>query len=284
MQVRLQKFMADCGVAARRRCEELITQGQVRINGLVRDQLPVFIDPGQDEVTVGAERIKPLAPEKPVYYLLHKPKGVLVTNEDPSGRKIVRELIQGVRERLFPVGRLDMDSRGLLIMTNDGELAHQLAHPRYGVEKTYRVLVDGKMSAGAVEGLKRGMWLARRAGGPGAAVRTEGLKVRVIARDRHRTLLEVKLAEGRNRQVRRALARIGFQVRDLFRVAIAERITVKGLEPGAYRPLSTVELQWLRTVTSRDYHERQKLATQRWYERKEMEKERRRLKHVGRAT
>ncbi len=284
MQVRLQKFMADCGVAARRRCEELITQGQVRINGLVRDQLPVFIDPGQDEVTVGAERIQPLAPEKPVYYLLHKPKGVLVTNEDPSGRKIVRELIQGVRERLFPVGRLDMDSRGLLIMTNDGELAHQLAHPRYGVEKTYRVLVDGKMSAGAVEGLKRGMWLARRAGGPGAAVRTEGLKVRVIARDRHRTLLEVKLAEGRNRQVRRALARIGFQVRDLFRVAIAERITVKGLEPGAYRPLSTVELQWLRTVTSRDYHERQKLATQRWYERKEMEKERRRLKHVGRAT
>src|SRR5271170_22093 len=199
MKVRLQKFMADCGIASRRKCEDLITQGQVRVNGEVRTALPVLIDPDKDQVTVGDQVLEPIALEKPVYYLLHKPKGVLVTKHDPSRRRTGHDLIGGVTQRIFPVGRLEMDARGLVLMTNDGELANRLAHPRYGVEKTYVVTVEGNLSPGALERIKKGIWLGPTHKG-GRAEKTHGLKARVVARERGNTILEIKINEGKNRE------------------------------------------------------------------------------------
>src|SRR4051812_36017738 len=131
MKVRLQRFMADCGVASRRESEAMIAAGRVRVNGEVRTETPVMIEPGKDVVTVDEEQIgagtgEGLKEQNKVYFLLNKPKGILVTNYDPSDRKTVGELMQGIKERVFPIGRLDMDGRGALIMTNDGELANRL--------------------------------------------------------------------------------------------------------------------------------------------------------------
>lgn len=274
--------MADCGVASRRKAEELIAEGRVRVNGDVRSEAPVMIDPEKDIVTIDEQVVEggkagaELQAQELVYFLLNKPKGILVTNYDPSDRKTVGELMTGIEQRVFPVGRLDMDSRGALIMTNDGELANRLAHPRHGVEKTYIVEVDGAFSAGDIEKLKRGLWLGPEFAG-GAAQRTERFKVKLIGRERGRTLLEVKLAEGKNREIRRVMARLGHPVRDLNRVAIAGKVTLRGLEPGEYRPLTEEEVKWLYYASSKEYHERERAATQAWYEAKEMEKERRRL-------
>jgi 23S rRNA pseudouridine2605 synthase len=280
MKVRLQKFMADCGIASRRKCEELIVQGQVYVNGEVRAQLPVLIDPVKDQVTVGEKVLEQISPQKSVYYLLYKPKGVLVTKNDPSRRRTVHDLLGSVSQRIFPVGRLEMDARGLLLMTNDGELANRLAHPRYGVEKTYVVTVEGGLSAGALEKIKKGIWLGPTYKG-GQAEKTQGLKIRVLARQRGDTVLEIKIKEGKNREIPRVLARCGFHVRDIFRVAIGDKITVKGLAPGEFRALAPKEIDWLRTVSSHEYHDAQRNATQQWYERKEMEKERKRLNKQG---
>jgi len=177
---------------------------------------------------------------------------------------------------VFPVGRLEMDSRWALIMTNDGELANRLTHPRYGVEKTYIVEVDGRLTPGDVEKVKRGMWLGPEHGA-GAAMRTERFRLKIVGRERGRTILEVKVSEGTNREIRRVMARLGHTVRDLNRVAIAGKVTTKGLEVGAYRKLSEEEVKWLFHASSPEYHNRERMATQAWYEAKEMEKERKRL-------
>ncbi len=285
MKIRLQRFMADCGIASRRECEEMILSGRVLVNGDVRTEMPVMIDPAKDVVTFDGQTIaeRPDVPgegglqeQRKVYFLLNKPKGILVTNFDPSDRKTVGELMRGVPERVFPVGRLDMDSRGALIMTNDGELANRLTHPRFGVEKTYIVEVDGRMGPGDIEKIKAGMWLGPDRGA-GHGIRTDRFRVKILGRERGRTIMEVKISEGKNREVRRVMARIGHPVRDLNRVAIGDKLTIKGLEVGAFRPLSESEVKYLFKISSPEYHEKQKSATQQWYEAKEMEKERKRL-------
>lgn len=285
MKIRLQRFLADCGVASRRECEEMILSGRVLVNGKARTEMPVMIDPEKDIITFDGQTVDDargagdeigLREQSKVYYLLNKPKGILVTNYDPSDRKTVGELMAGVAERVFPVGRLDMDSRGALIMTNDGELANLLTHPRYGVEKTYVVEVDGRIGPSDIEKIKAGMWLGPERG-TGHGIRTERFKVKVIGRERGRTIMEIKISEGKNREVRRVMARIGHPVRDLNRVAIGDKITIRGLEVGAYRPLTEAEVKWLYKVSSQEHHDRQKLETQQWYEAKEMEKERKRL-------
>jgi pseudouridine synthase len=275
-KVRLQRFMADSGVASRRECEAMIAGGRVSVNGKVRSQLPVMIDPKKDKVTVDEEIVEFLKPQKLVYFLLNKPKGVLVTNYDPDDRRTAVELMRGVEERVFPVGRLDMDSRGALIMTNDGELANRLTHPRYGVEKTYIVEVDGKIGPGEIERVKRGMWLGPERG-TREAVRTDRFAVKIVGRERGRTVMEVTIAEGKNREIRRVMARIGHVVRDLNRVAIGTKVTIKGVDPGKYRALTESEVAWLMKVSSAEYHERERNATQRWFEQKEADKERKRL-------
>ena len=280
MKIRLQRFMADCGIASRRECEEYIQGGRVQVNGQVQTQMPVMIDPDKDIITVDDETLaagKPLQEQEKAYYLLNKPKGVLVTNYDPADRKLVGELMLGIAQRVFPVGRLDMDARGALIMTNDGELANRLTHPRHGVEKTYIVEVDGRLSPGEVEKIKRGMWLGPEHSGQPGGMRTERFGVKIIGRERGRTILEMKSSEGKNREIRRVMARLGHPVRDLNRVAIAGKVTIRNLDVGKFRPLAPHEVQWLYKASSKEFHEQQKSATQQWYEQKEMEKERKRL-------
>ena len=285
MKTRLQRFLADCGVASRRECEEMILGGRVRVNGEIKTRMPVMVEPGKDTVTVDDEEIsldtgqKGLEEQRKVYFLLNKPKGILVTTSDPADRKTVGELMTGVKERVFPVGRLDMDSRGALIMTNDGELANRLTHPRYGIEKTYIVEVDGRVGHEDLEKIKRGMWLGPERPGAAAqgAIKTERFKVKLVGRERGRTIIEIKISEGKNREIRRVMARIGHVVRDLNRVSIATKVTIKNLEVGKFRPLTEQEVKWLYKASSPEFHSSQKNATQAWYEAKEMEKERKRL-------
>jgi 23S rRNA pseudouridine2605 synthase len=263
----------------------MILGGRVRVNGEVRTKMPVMIEPEKDIVTVDDEEIGGVVAQEnetrkeqsKVYFLLNKPKGILVTNSDPANRKTVGELMVGIKERVFPVGRLDMDSRGALIMTNDGELANRLTHPRYGIEKTYIAEVEGKLGHDDIEKLKRGMWLGpERPGGMGA-MKTDRFRVKLIGRERGRTILELKITETKNREIRRVMARLGHNVKDLNRVAIAGKVTIKGVDVGEHRPLSESEVKWLFHASSPDFHNEQKAATQSWYEQKEMEKERKRL-------
>jgi pseudouridine synthase len=285
MKVRLQRFMADCGVASRRECEAMIAAGRVRVNGQIRRDMPVMIEPGTDTVTVDEEKIgidtgvdPGLKEQAKVYFLLNKPKGILVTTYDPANRKTVGELMTGVPERVFPVGRLDMDARGCLIMTNDGELANRLTHPRYGVEKTYIVEVDGRVGHNEIEKVKRGVWLGPDRGATLApAVKSERFGIRLVGRERGRTILEVTVAEGKNREIRRVMARIGHVVRDMNRVAIAGKITLQNLKVGAFRPLTEKEVKWLYHASTSEFHGEKQAATQAWFEAKEMEKERKRL-------
>lgn len=156
-KVRLQKFLAEAGVAARRAAEDLVLEGRVTINGRVVDGLPAFVDPYEDDVRVDGDRVRP-APK--VYYLLNKPKGTVVSTFDPAGRKRVGDLLQDVTVRVFPVGRLEVDADGVLLMTNDGDLAEKLTHPRYGVEKVFRVEVKGQVDPAALVKVRKGMWLS----------------------------------------------------------------------------------------------------------------------------
>lgn len=231
---RLQKILAAAGVASRRECEQIILDGRVRVNGKPVLSLPVLVDPHRDRIVVDG---KPLRPERKVYLLLHKPKGVHCTNYDPDGRPLAVDLLVGVKERLFPVGRLDADSTGLLLMTNDGDLAERLAHPRYGVPKTYRVHVNGPVTPDEIARLRKGIWLAEG--------KTRVADARVIHRGREKSVLEITLQEGRNREVRRILAKLGHNARKLMRIRIGP-LSLRGLPPGAFRPLTPEELRNLR--------------------------------------
>ncbi|MBN1435632.1 MAG: rRNA pseudouridine synthase [Sedimentisphaerales bacterium] len=227
---RLQKVMAEAGIASRRHCEELILDGQVKVNGRVVRKLPVLVDPAVDTIVVAGRK---LAQEQKVYYLLHKPKNVVCTNNDPEGRKRAIDLLVGVRQRVYPVGRLDADSMGLLIMTNDGDLANRLTHPRYGVIKKYVAEVSGSVSGETIETLKRGVYLDE-----GKATIEH---IKVLRRGPNQSLLEIELREGRNRQIRRMLARLGHPVRKLTRIKIG-KLNLRGLGPGKFRQLTKQEV------------------------------------------
>ncbi len=245
--VRLQKAMAEAGVGSRRRCEELIEQGRVRVNGARIADLPVWVDPEQDEIEV-AGRILPRA-TRHIYVMLNKPRNVVSTLSDPAGRKTLTDLVNHpAAERLYPVGRLDYDTTGLILMTNDGELANQLTHPRYGVHKSYRAVIKGLLADEDIASLERGIFLAeRREGRTVGARRAAHVGLKVVRRDRDRTILELTLAEGRNRQVRRMLANVGHPVRKLQRVGMGP-IKLKGLQLGQWRELSSGELAALRNA------------------------------------
>ena len=229
--------MARAGIASRRRCEEMIAAGMVKVNGRVVTRLGTKVDPEKDVIEVNGKVLPP--PEKKVYILIYKPRGYVSTVRDPQGRPKVLDLLRGVRQRVYPVGRLDYDSEGLLLLTNDGELAHRLTHPRFGVEKVYRVRVQGHPSEEDLERLRRGVRLAE---GPTAPAR-----VRVLRRDPDGTWLEVALREGRNRQVRRMLAALGYGVRALVRVREGP-LALGGLQPGQWRHLSDQEVRRLKDI------------------------------------
>jgi len=226
---RLQKIMASAGVASRRQCEELILTGVVRVNKKVVDELPAFADAQADVITVDGRRLRPT---ERVYFALHKPKGVICTNRDPQGRKRAIDLIQ-CPERVFCIGRLDADTTGLIILTNDSELTNQLTHPRYKVPKTYIATVKGHVDGHAVERLKKGIHLAEGKTGKAA--------VKVLRAGHQESSLEITISQGLNRQVRRMLARVGIPVKSLKRISIG-KLKLRGLGVGRYRSLTKAEV------------------------------------------
>lgn len=265
--IRLQKAMADAGIGARRDCETMILDGRVQVNGKTVTRLPCFIDPAHDVVTLDGlpvelpqtvdEPGKPAAERSHTYVLINKPKGVITTTRDPQGRRNVLDLLPPALrrdERLYPVGRLDGDSTGLLLLTNDGDLAFQLTHPKFGVAKEYRVMCAGLASDEQLQALRRGMYLITpSADGTKNSKRASMESVRIVKRfvDRQRgdrTLLSITLREGQNREIRRMLARVGLKVRELERVAIGPLRTA-GLKPGQHKLLGKQDVARLRSAT-----------------------------------
>jgi 23S rRNA pseudouridine2605 synthase len=231
---RLQKVMAAAGIGSRRRCEELILAGRVEVDRHVVRKLGSRVDTEKHEVRVDGEPLKSM---RRAYYIVNKPVGIVSTNFDPSGRPRVIDLLPPTKERLFTVGRLDLSSEGLMLVTNDGELANRLTHPRYGVEKTYHALVAGKPEAEVLESLRRGVQLAE------GVARVVSAKIKKEIKQS--TLLEIVLAEGRNREIRRILAKVGHKVLRLKRVGIGP-LRLKDLEPGQWRHLARDEIDALR--------------------------------------
>lgn len=238
-KTRLQRILAAAGVASRRKCEELIELGSVRVNGQVVDSLPAFADDENDVITVDGKRIYA---EKKVYFLLNKPKGVICTNSDPHGRKTAVDLIP-IKERLFCVGRLDADTTGAIILTNDSKLANRLTHPRYELPKTYEVVVKGRADGEIIEKLKSGVWLSEG--------KTEKSAIRLLKRGPDESVVEMTIRQGRNRQVRRMFARVGLKVKKLKRTKIGV-ITLHGVGVGNFKPLTGKQLSYLRRATRVD--------------------------------
>lgn len=235
-RIRLQKILAASGIDSRRKCEELILGGSVMVNGEVINTLPAFADPAKDDIRVDGRRIRA---EKKVYFLLNKPKNVICTSRDPQGRPKAVDL-SPCRERVFCVGRLDAETTGLILLTNDAELSNRLTHPRYELPKTYEVCVRGRMEGEDIDKLKKGVWLAEG--------KTEQAAVKVLRRTHEETILEVSIRQGLNRQLRRSFARLGFKVKGLKRTCIGA-IELKGLAVGQCKKLTGAQLAYLRRAT-----------------------------------
>ena len=237
--VRLQKILASAGLGSRRQCEELILTGRVEVDRQVVTELGAKADPARQEVRVDGVS---LPRTRLVYFMVNKPSGVLSTNNDPSGRPRVIDLVP-YTGRLFTVGRLDMSSEGLILVTNDGDLADRLTHPRYGVRKTYQVEVAGSLDRKHLEQLSKGVHLSE-----GLA---RAVSAKVLRQYKQSTLVEIVLAEGRNREIRRILARVGHKVERLKRVAIGP-LRLADLPLGQVRPLDREELKQLKRAARGD--------------------------------
>lgn len=233
--VRLNKYLAERGVASRRRCDEMIAGGLVTVDGQIVTTLGTRIDPSRAKVEVDGVILRPGAERR--YYLLNKPRGVVCTNEVREARPRAIDLIDDPdRGRIYTVGRLDEESEGLILLTSDGEFAQRVAHPRYGVTKTYLVKLRGRVIGEEIERLRKGVHLAEG--------RTGGAQLRVIKRSNQWTQMEVTLSEGRNREIRRIFAAVGHKVQTLKRVAIGD-LTDRRLKPGQWRPLLRAEVRAL---------------------------------------
>jgi len=241
---RLQKILARAGVASRRASEELIADGRVTVDGQVVTAPGTKADPQTQDVRVDGRRLRA---ERPEYWILNKPKGVVCTNFDPAGRPRAVDLMGGSKARLFPVGRLDADSKGLLLLTNDGEFANLLAHPSHGVPKTYLATVSGRATPADVYKLLKGVYLAEG--------KARAAHVRILKKGAARSLLEITLREGRNRQIRRVLASLRHPVRELVRTRVG-RISLRGLGVGRSRPLDHEEIEYLKKLAAASPFER----------------------------
>jgi len=238
---RLQKVLSQAGIASRRAAEKLIAEGRVSVNGATVREMGVKADPTVDDIRVDGRRVK--SAERPRYILLNKPKGYVTTRSDPQRRPTVIDLVSGVREYVYPVGRLDYDSEGLLLLTNDGDLAARLTHPRHGVERTYEARVAGMPDREAIDRLRRGI--------PLDGHRT--LPATVILVDERRRdgngLLRITIREGRNRQVRRMCEAVGHPVEMLRRTRIGP-LADSRLRVGQWRELTATEVEKLKSGTS----------------------------------
>jgi len=233
---RLQKVMAACGAGSRRQCETFISEGRVQVDGEVVSEPGTLIDPDTQELRFDFEVLS--MPTK-LYYLLHKPSGVICSQrvEKDMPRAVDFAPKQAGNQRLFTIGRLDVESEGALILTNDGELCHLVTHPRFQIEKTYLVEINGVPDHETIERMRKGVWLAEG--------RTAPLNIRVVSRQRSQTVLQMKLNEGMKREIRRVCARFGHEVRRLIRTSIGP-IELGALELGDARPLTAKEVESLR--------------------------------------
>lgn len=236
-KIRLQKHLSACGIASRRKAEELIESGKVRVNGRIAT-LGDKVDPKRDKVTVRGKNV--VAVTEKVYIMVNKPRGYVTTMSDEYDRKCVNDLVKDVGVKVFPVGRLDRDSEGLLLMTNDGELANSITHPSRHVNKTYRVTVGGTVSDEQIEKLTTGIMLDGR--------KTQPCDVFVVERKPDRTMLNFIIHEGRNRQIRRMCEAVGLEVLRLKRLEIAG-VKLGGLKLGAWRNLNERELVRLTNIS-----------------------------------
>jgi 23S rRNA pseudouridine2605 synthase len=243
--IRLQKILSAAGIASRRAAEALISQGRVTVNGRTVAELGSKADPAADDIRVDGRRVKGAEPVR--YLLLHKPRGYVTTRSDPSRRPTVIDLLRGVREYVYPVGRLDYESEGLLLLTNDGDLAAGLTHPRHGLEREYEAWVLGQPDEHDLERLRRGVVLDGR--------RTAPATVSVVHHGRGKragqTLLSITIREGRNRQVRRMCEAIAHPVESLMRVRIGPLSDAR-LPAGRFRDLTTEEVRRLKAAVARD--------------------------------
>lgn len=235
VEQRLQKILASAGIDSRRKCEELILEGSVEVNGKVVDTLPVFADPDKDVIKVNGRKIRF---EQKVYYLLNKPKGVICTNSDPEGRRKAIDLVP-TDKRIFCIGRLDAETTGIIILTNDSELSNKLTHPKYGLPKKYVVELKEEISTEQIEKLKKGIWLAEG--------KTNKASIKIIKRNYKGSVVEISIKQGLNRQIRRMFAKVGLSVKSLKRTNIA-KLDSKGLSVGRFRALTPKEVDYLKNM------------------------------------
>ncbi|MES2202572.1 MAG: pseudouridine synthase [candidate division FCPU426 bacterium] len=234
MSERLQKFLSSAGIASRRQAEKLMLEGRVTVNGKVANELGVKIDPRADAVKVDGKLVRS---EKLYYVLLNKPKGTICTMDDPEGRPKVSDLVRGVKARLYPVGRLDFDTTGALLLTNDGELANMLMHPQHRFAKTYVAKLKGIPTPENIEKMKTGIYIDGK--------RTAPAEAKLMGVKEKNSVLQITLREGRNKQVKRMCQAIGHPVIRLNRLAYGF-LTVNELAPGAWRHLMVEEVELLK--------------------------------------
>ncbi|MCS1350928.1 pseudouridine synthase [Mechercharimyces sp. CAU 1602] len=230
---RLQKVMAHAGVASRRKCESFILEGRVTVNGDVITELGTQVDPAKDQIMVDGRAINK---EQKRIFLFYKPINVMTTMSDPEGRRTVAHFVEDIPERVYPVGRLDFDTEGLLLLTNDGELANRLMHPRYEIEKTYLATVRGQVEEKELERLRKGIRLEDGW--------TQPAQVERQKMSNHQTVLKLVIHEGRNRQIRRMCEAVGHPVQQLVRTQVAF-LRLNGLKRGDIRELKKHEIEKL---------------------------------------
>lgn len=231
--VRIQKILAEAGVASRRACEALITSGRVSVNGRIVTALGSKADPARDSIELDGQIVRA---KRKHYLALHKPKGYLCANSDPAGRQLLLDLLPPEWNSVYPVGRLDRDSEGLIFLTNDGDFCLRLTHPRYGVRKIYIVSVAGRLPPEAMEKMRQGV--------EHDGETLKAASVRMCSTSNSTTVLEIHLLEGRNREIRRMLEALGFEVERLVRVQIGN-IKLGDLKPGRWRTLTETEIKTL---------------------------------------
>ncbi len=235
MQIRLNKFLSQTGTASRREADKIIAEGRVEVNGVAIQVLGYKIDDTKDRVEVDGKRVK--KDENLIYLMLNKPSGYLVTLKDPFSRPTIKELLPNLKKKVFPVGRLDYDSEGLILFTNDGELAYRLTHPRFKIKKTYLVKVTGSPDPSNLSRLERGIFLDGK--------KTAPAKVSRLSDSPKRTLLRIEITEGRKREVKRMCEAVGHRVLQLKRIGFAG-LTLGKLAKGNYRFLGQEEIDNLR--------------------------------------
>ena len=234
--MRINKFLADSGITSRRNADKLIAEGKVFVNGK-RAELGLEVDPKNDDVTVSGKSVPKIGQR--LYYIMNKPKGYVTTVKDDRGRKTVMELLPPINERIYPVGRLDYDTEGLLIFTNDGDLANRLMHPTNEIPKTYLARIEGELNDLALSKLRAGVYIDGE--------KTGRANVRIVDKTKDFTKVSVTITEGRNRQVRKMFEAVGKEVVFLKRIKIGE-LTLSGLDRGEVRKLNKEEVYYLQNL------------------------------------